>query len=112
VLIKKLKERYPSLEIVVSTVTDTGQKVAGERIGALAKIVYVPFDLPFAVGNALDRITPSLFIIMETELWPAMIGMAHRRSIPVVLMNGRISEGSFKGYSKLNLQHGPPLRSE
>lgn len=103
VLIKKLKERYPSLEVVVSTVTDTGQKVAGERIGTLAKIVYVPFDLPVAIGNALDRINPSLFIIMETELWPAMIGAAHRRNVPVVLMNGRISEGSFKGYSKLKL---------
>ncbi len=45
-LIKKIKERHPAAEVIVSTVTDTGQKVARERIGNIARIVYVPFDLP------------------------------------------------------------------
>jgi 3-deoxy-D-manno-octulosonic-acid transferase len=99
-LIKKIKELYPSREIVVSTVTDTGQKVAGERLAGLAKIIYMPFDLPFAVKNAVKRIIPSLFIVMETELWPnaARLVSAHA---PVLLMNGRISEKSFKGYKRL-----------
>ncbi len=100
-LIKKIKDRYPFREIVVSTVTDTGQKVANERMGDIARIIYVPFDLPFAIKNALRRIKPSLFIIMETELWPNTIRILGRSGVPVLLMNGRISERSFVGYKKL-----------
>ncbi len=100
-LIKKIKERHPVAEVIVSTVTDTGQKVAGERICDIAKIVYVPFDLPFAINNALKKFKPSLFIIMETELWPNIIKILGRSGVPVLLMNGRISEKSFGGYKKL-----------
>ena len=100
-LIKKLKGKCPSTRIVISTVTDTGQKVARERAGDLAEIVYVPFDLPFIIQNAFRRISPSLFIIMETELWPNIVRVLNRHKVPVVLMNGRISEKSFSGYRKL-----------
>ncbi len=100
-LVKKIKSRYPSAEIVVSTVTDTGQKVAKERVGDIARIIYVPFDLPFIIRNTVKNIRPSLFIIMETELWPNIIRILSRLGVPVVLMNGRISEKSFSGYKKL-----------
>jgi 3-deoxy-D-manno-octulosonic-acid transferase len=100
-LIKRLKETHPSLEIVVSTVTDTGQKVAMERGGEFARIIYVPFDMPFAVRNALQYIKPTLFVIMETELWPNIIKIFSNLKIPVLLMNGRISDRSFSGYMRL-----------
>lgn len=100
-LVKKIKDRYPSAEIVVSTVTDTGQKVANERMGDIARIIYVPFDLPFMIRNTVKNIRPSLFIIMETELWPNIIRILSRLGVPVLLMNGRISEKSFSGYKKL-----------
>ncbi len=100
-LIKKIKERHHFIEIVVSTVTDTGQKVAMEKIGDIARIIYVPFDLPFSIKNALRHIKPSLFIIMETELWPNIIRILSKKGVPVLLMNGRISEKSFGGYKKL-----------
>jgi 3-deoxy-D-manno-octulosonic-acid transferase len=100
-LIKKIKEVYPSTEIVVSTVTDTGQKIAEERLSDLAKIIYMPFDLPFSIKNALRFVKPSLFIIMETELWPNVIGILARSGVPVLLMNGRISGRSFGRYKKL-----------
>lgn len=100
-LIKKLKEKYTASEIVISTVTDTGQKLAQERFGNLARIIYMPFDLPFSIKKTIKHIQPSLFIIMETELWPNVISVLNRQSVPVLLMNGRISEKSFKGYKKL-----------
>lgn len=100
-LIKKIKERHPAAEVIVSTVTDTGQKVAKERIGDIARIVYVLFDLPFTINSAFKKIKPSLFIIMETELWPNAIRVLSRSGVPVLLMNGRISEKSFGGYKKL-----------
>jgi 3-deoxy-D-manno-octulosonic-acid transferase len=100
-LIKKIKERHTLREIVVSTVTDTGQKVAMEKIGDIARIIYAPFDLPFAINRTVRRLKPSLFIVMETELWPNIIRILNRKGIPVLLMNGRISEKSFGGYKKL-----------
>lgn len=109
-LIKRLKADYPQLNIVISTVTDTGQKVAGERLGSLAKIIYVPFDLPCAVSRTLDAVSPQLFLVMETELWPNLIKSLHDRSIPTALINGRISEKSFRGYCKLGFFFRPLLR--
>lgn len=100
-LIMKIKDRYPSMEIVISTVTDTGQKVAKERMGDTARIIYMPFDLPFIVRNTVKNIRPSLFIVMETELWPNIIRILSRLGVPVLLMNGRISEKSFNGYKRL-----------
>lgn len=100
-LVKRIKRDRPSAEVVITTVTDTGQKVARERMGELATIVYVPFDLPFSVKNFIERIRPSLLIIMETELWPNVIGILKDRNIPVLMMNGRISGKSFQGYGKL-----------
>lgn len=100
-LIKKIKQRHPLLGIILSTVTDTGQKVALEQAGAYAEIVYMPFDLPFAVKNAQHYARPSAFIIMETELWPNLIRMMKESKVPVVLTNGRLSEHSHKGYRKL-----------
>lgn len=100
-LIKKIKERHYASEIIVSTVTDTGQKVARERIGDIARIVYAPFDLSFTINSAFKKIKPSLFIIMETELWPNIIRILNRLGVPVLLMNGRISRRSFGGYKKL-----------
>ncbi|MGD0282174.1 MAG: 3-deoxy-D-manno-octulosonic acid transferase [Dissulfurispiraceae bacterium] len=100
-LIKKIKQRHPSLGIIVSTVTDTGQKVALERAGAYAEIVYAPFDLPFAVKNAQHYARPSAFIIMETELWPNLIRIMKESKVPVILTNGRLSENSYEGYRKL-----------
>lgn len=110
-LIKKIKQRHPSLEIVISTVTDTGQQVALERAGAYAGIIYVPFDLPFAIKNALHHIRPSAFIIMETELWPHVIRILKESDVPVVLMNGRLSERSYKRYKKLGFFIGKVLRN-
>ena len=99
--VRKLKERYPGTEIVVSTVTDTGQRVAAERIGQLAHIIYVPFDLPCCVAAAAEAVKPDIFIIMETELWPNIIKLLHGRGVPIILMNGRISAKSFRGYLRV-----------
>lgn len=108
-LLKGLKASYPDREIVLSTVTDTGQKVAAEMAGDLARIIYVPFDTTMTVANTFGSIRPALFIIMETELWPATIKFLGRRGVPVILMNGRISDRSVKGYRKLRFFFGKVL---
>jgi 3-deoxy-D-manno-octulosonic-acid transferase len=100
-LISRLNEKFPLKEIVLSTITDTGQKVARERVSPGTSVVYLPFDIPFVLYNVLRKLRPELLIIMETELWPNMIRIFNNKGIPVILLNGRISDKSFKGYKKI-----------
>ena len=99
--VKRLKERHPSLGIVLTTVTDTGQEVAKERLSGIACICYAPFDLASVVKRFLRRMRPSLFITIETELWPNTFMVFRKEGIPVFVMNGRISDRSFRGYHKI-----------
>ncbi len=101
-LLKKLRERYPGKSIILSTITDTGQKVAREIAPEGTAVVYLPFDIPFILNNVLNRVKPELLIVIETELWPNLIRGFNEKGIPVLLLNGRISEKSFKGYKKVS----------
>ena len=101
-LIKKLRERYPSKQIVLSTITDTGQKVAREQASGGTAVVYLPFDIPFILKNVLMKRKPDVLLIIETELWPNLCRVFKENHVPVVLLNGRISEKSFGGYKKLS----------
>lgn len=100
-LVRGLRVRNPDVHIVLTTITDTGQKVARERFDKSIRIVYMPFDLPGALNRFLDVVQPKRFLIMETELWPNAIRICHERGIPVALVNGRISERSYRGYLKM-----------
>jgi 3-deoxy-D-manno-octulosonic-acid transferase len=101
-LVKKLREEYPDKEIVFSTITDTGQELATKKFSEGVYTVYLPFDLPFTLGRTLKKIKPLLLIIIETELWPNLIRVFKRNSVPVILLNGRMSDKSFKGYKTLS----------
>jgi 3-deoxy-D-manno-octulosonic-acid transferase len=100
-LIKKLKEKDSNKEIVLSTITDTGLMVAIDKVGKIANIIYLPFDVPFLIRKAIRSIEPDLFVIIETELWPNLVKHIKKNNIPILLLNGRISEKSFKGYKKI-----------
>ena len=100
-LLEKLKVRYPSVSLVLSTITDTGQKVAMEKASEGTKVIYLPFDLNFILKRTLKNIQPNLFITIETELWPNLLMTLKKRKIPAVVMNGRISDDSFRGYKKI-----------
>jgi 3-deoxy-D-manno-octulosonic-acid transferase len=99
--IKELRKRYPFISVVLSTVTDTGQKVAGEKAADIARIIYLPFDLAHIVKRVLKRIRPSLFIAVETELWPNIFRIFNNEGIRLLVMNGRLSDNSFSGYRKI-----------
>ncbi|MBI4824383.1 MAG: 3-deoxy-D-manno-octulosonic acid transferase [Nitrospirae bacterium] len=101
--IKALKEQYPRLYIVVSTVTDTGQKVASERLKGIAETIYIPFDISFCLRRALQSIKPILFIAVETEIWPNIFRVMRISEVPVAIVNGRISSASFRGYMRIRV---------
>jgi len=101
-LARALLEQYPGHALVVSTTTQTGQRVAREAFeGQAALVFYFPFDWAWSVRRALRSIRPSAMLVMETELWPRFFRECRRRGVPVALVNGRISEKSFGRYRRI-----------
>jgi 3-deoxy-D-manno-octulosonic-acid transferase len=99
-LVDSLHQRFPKARFVFSTVTQTGQLIAArnfEGYGA-GNTFYFPIDLASIVKRVLHWIQPALIVIIDTEIWPNLIHQAHRRVIPVILANGRISAKSFPYY--------------
>lgn len=96
----EIRRQFPHARIVFSTVTATGRAMAEKLIPA-DHFIYFPFDLPMVVKRVFARIKPVLVLIMETELWPNFIKTAHQMGAKVLLVNGRISEKSFRRYRLL-----------
>ena len=99
-LLPPLREKLPGCEFWISTTTHTGRAVAVEKYPD-CRVIYFPLDFTWAVRNALKRVRPSLIVLVELELWPNFIREAAAQSIPLVLINGRMSEKSFRGYRRI-----------
>lgn len=100
-LVRALRHRYPDLPITVTTMTPTGSERVMSAFGGDVQHVYLPYDLPGALNRFLDKVDPKLVLIMETELWPNLISALHKRNIPLVIANARLSARSAAGYAKL-----------
>jgi 3-deoxy-D-manno-octulosonic-acid transferase len=108
-LLKGLREVYPQERFVISTVTPTGNKIAKGIASKSDFVTYLPLDFSFIVKKVVDKVNPSLFIIAETEIWPNLIHYFYLKNIPVVVVNGRISDRSFKGYRSIRYLLQPVL---
>jgi 3-deoxy-D-manno-octulosonic-acid transferase len=98
-LVSELRQTYPASNIVISTTTLTGQRLAREVFrDDAAQVIYFPFDWRWTVRRALRAIHPSTVLIMETELWPTFLRECRRRNIRTAIVNGRLSERSFRRY--------------
>jgi len=91
----------PDLDLVVTTVTPTGQAAAEKLFepltagGRSVVVTYLPFDLGLLVGRFLDRYAPRGLVLFESELWPLLLRDCRRRAIPVAVLNARISDRSY-----------------
>jgi 3-deoxy-D-manno-octulosonic-acid transferase len=98
-LAKRLKQQFPHHDLVVSTITLTGQNLARDVFrNEAASIFYFPFDWRWTVRRALKAVNPAVVLIMETELWPNFLRECKTRRIPVAVVNGRISRQSYRRY--------------
>jgi len=97
-LLKRIKKEFPHREIVLTTMTSTGNETAKTHLPEADRVLFFPMDHPLPLRRVIRRIQPSLLLIAETELWPNLLRSCGRRGIPIVLFNGRISEKSFRGY--------------
>ncbi len=101
-LVWQLRRQIGTRRIFVSTTTLTGQINARDKITGADGFFYFPFDWRWNVRRSFSHIQPTLVCLAETELWPNFIHEAHRSGIRVVLVNGRISEKSFRWYSRIS----------
>lgn len=101
-LIERLRRRWPDLRIVLSTTTSTGQALARKQASPGTLVIYFPIDFLPCTNRALDLLRPRLVIVVETEVWPTLVLQSKRRGVPVALVNGRMSEKSFRGYGCLD----------
>ncbi|WP_119719354.1 lipid IV(A) 3-deoxy-D-manno-octulosonic acid transferase [Cognatilysobacter tabacisoli] len=110
-LVNALRRERPDLTLLVTTITPTGS----ERVRALwadaVEHVYLPYDLPGAVGRFLGHYRPHAALIMETELWPNLLFGCRDRGVPVFILNARLSARSLRGYRVLAPLVGRALRT-
>ncbi|GAB1406221.1 lipid IV(A) 3-deoxy-D-manno-octulosonic acid transferase [Thermomonas brevis] len=100
-LVDRLRALRPDLRLVVTTITPTGSERVQALWGDAVTHVYLPYDLPGAVGRFLDHFRPALALIVETELWPNLLFGCRDRGIPTHILNARLSARSLRGYRVL-----------
>jgi len=98
-LVRALRQEFPEYRVVISTTTDTGQKLAASRFGA-ENVFYFPLDFAFAVLPWLSVLQPALIVVAETEFWPNFLQRSRRAGARLIVVNARISDRSFPGYRR------------
>ncbi len=96
-LVSEIERAFPDHDIAISSTTSTGVRVAAEQFPK-HRVLYYPVDLSLAVSRAIRAIRPSVIVLVELELWPNFLHRAFVEGVPIVLVNGRISDRSFRGY--------------
>ena len=101
-LVAELRQRFPRHRVVVSTTTDTGQKLAQKHFGA-EDVFYFPLDFAFAIRPFMRSLRPELIVIAETEFWPNFLRLARASEARIAVVNARISDRSWPSYRRFRL---------
>lgn len=99
-VIKRLSQLRPEWQVAISTSTDSGYLLAQQRF-ADHLVFFAPFDFSWAVQRVLRRLQPRLIVLAELELWPNLLSIAKQQEVPVMVINGRMSDRSFRRYRRL-----------
>lgn len=99
-MVNQLAQARPDLRFIVSVTTASGYDRGRTLYGNDPRVtlIHYPLDFSSAIARVLDRLRPSLVVLMELEVWPNFMRQCHTRNIPVLLVNGRLTPGSFKSY--------------
>ena len=108
-LIKSLLSEWPNAKIAISTTTETGMELA-KRSYSEHCVFYLPLDFTWAVRQTLSRIRPDWLVLAELEVWPNLIRLAKSSNCRIAVINGRLSENSFKGYCRISWLLRPSFR--
>jgi len=108
-LVKKLQDAYPKSQIVLSTVTQTGYKLASSQLKDVV-VFYAPLDFSVIVRKYIELVRPEIYISTETEIWPNIFLALHENNTKIVVVNGRISDKSFERYRRIRVLISPILQ--
>jgi len=97
-IVASLRADFPGACLILSTGTETGQKMALQLIPEATAVIFFPLDIPWIVRRLIRRVRPDLFVLTETELWPNFLRICRKGGIQVVMVNGRLSPHSFQRY--------------
>lgn len=100
----------PDIAFVMSVNTSTAHTLATKVLNKADVLVYFPVDFPFIIRRVLELLKPRMLVLTECEFWPNLIRLSKARGIPVLLINGRMSDRSFKGYHRYRWLFTPLLR--
>lgn len=96
-LIDQIKKTYPDTEIVLTVTTPTGFNITQELYTDI-RVINAPVDFSFTVGKFIKLINPKLLILNELEIWPNWVLITARKKIPIILINGRMSDHAYGRY--------------
>ena len=106
-LAQAMQAARPDLRVLISTTTSTGFSLARERLGPGMALIYYPLDATGIVRRMLRAVRPSQVVLIDKELWPNMVAECYRRSIPVSIVNARLSPKSERGFLRWHRWVGP-----
>ena len=108
-LIRRLHQHYPQLTVLMTTQTVTSAELVNKRLGHNVIHHYLPYDVPSWIDRFLDHWQPDHAFWVESELWPNLLSNLKKRRVPLTLLNGRLSDRSFKRWKSLQHLIEPPL---
>ena len=109
-VIVALRRSQPEITIIVSSMTESGQDMAKAKMTGIDRLIYLPWDVPFAVRRAITAVRPDVLVLEYTELWPNLIHEASNKGVRLVLTNGRINPKNLGSYKRLFGFLGNPLK--
>jgi len=101
-LVRSLRERYPDHQILLTHTTPTGRAASEQLYGDDVNRVYLPYDYRFAVQRFLKHFRPRVGVLLETEIWFNLVHACHAESLPLLLLNARLSEKSARRYARFS----------
>ena len=110
-LVSALRQRYPDHRILFTHMTPTGRATSESLYGDSVERIYLPYDTPWAMRRFLWHVRPRFGLIMETELWPNLLAACREQSVPLLLVNARLSERSAQRYTKFPALTAEALQS-
>lgn len=111
-LIEEILRLWPTVDVLLTSMTPTGREVGRSLVktyGRRIDLCYLPYDTPFAVKKFIKQTQPSICLLMETEVWPNLTYMAEKFNLPVLLVNGRLSEKSLNQASRFSYLLKPAM---
>lgn len=109
--VPELRKVRPECEIALSALTNTGHRMAAEKLGCVDHLFFIPFDFAFAVRKVFRRLKPNLLVLAESEFWPRLLRESRRAGCPVLVINGRVSERSFRRMRRFGIFIRPVLKN-